>query len=61
MYPSLRVPTRWLHNDGNMMVFAEAVELGVDPYGLGHWCWFKVGSKLISSHGAQDITKVMGY
>jgi hypothetical protein len=23
---------------------AEVVELGVNLSGLGHWCWFKVGS-----------------
>ncbi len=23
---------------------AEVLETGVDPYGLGHWCWLKVGS-----------------
>jgi hypothetical protein len=24
---------------------AEVVETGVDPYGLGQWCWMKVGSR----------------
>jgi hypothetical protein len=23
---------------------AEVLEAGVNPYGLGHWCWLKVGS-----------------
>jgi hypothetical protein len=36
------------HGGCTMMVMgcfsAEVAELGVDPSGLGHWCWFKVGS-----------------
>jgi hypothetical protein len=24
---------------------AKVVETGVDPYGLGRWCWMKVGSR----------------
>jgi hypothetical protein len=23
---------------------AKVIETGVDPYGLGHWCWLRVGS-----------------
>ncbi len=23
---------------------AEVIKTGVDPYGLGRWCWFRVGS-----------------
>jgi hypothetical protein len=23
---------------------AEVIETGVDPYGLGRWCWLRVGS-----------------
>jgi hypothetical protein len=23
---------------------AEVIETGVDPYGLRHWCWLRVGS-----------------
>ncbi len=23
---------------------AEVIKTGVDPYGLGHWCWLRVGS-----------------
>jgi hypothetical protein len=24
--------------------FAEVIETGVDPYGLGHWCWLRASS-----------------
>ncbi len=34
---------------------AEVLELGVDPSGVGHWCWFKVGS------GKKKTRIVMAY
>ncbi len=34
---------------------AKVVELGVDPTGLGHWCWLKVGS------GEKKTRIVMAY
>ncbi len=34
---------------------AEVIELGVNPSGLGHWCWFKIGS------GEKKTRIVMAY
>jgi hypothetical protein len=36
---------------------AEVIETGVDPYGLGHWCWLRNGSgdKKQNSHGLPTL------